>query len=1095
MRHVVKGLTVLACCLVWSLAFWVMPSLATVGAPQWTVTSVSRPTNFALASSEAAEDSYKVTVTNTGGAPSNGEPVVITEEPPEGLLESGEASGEDALALARREDGEVGANPTAHFSCVFRECTYSAPVEVGDTLIVSFPVEVTADAGPLVRNVVRVSGGGAAAASMSTPTTISQTPANFGLSPGGTTTAFSSTQAGAHPDFTTSLAFNTVNGTGSLAGEPREVTDDLPPGFAGDLVDTPACSAATFTLRECPIDTQVGITTLTVISGVGGTPRTIIETLPVYNLTPNSGELAKVGFAVGTGGEGNVGIQGNVSIRSDYGLETKFYNIDQNIVEIDSDSLTIWGVPASSIHDALRFRPGRLSESGGFGASSEVASAPFFTNPTSCGTGLEARIAVTSWEQQTVETAAPFGAMVGCDRLTIEPSLTAEVSTNKASAPTGFDLGMNIPQTYGDAEGISTSTLEDAAVTLPEGMTVNPSAGAGLAGCTPEQYAEEGPSFVSGRGCPNESKLGTIRIVSPSLKEEVSGSVFLAQPYDNLAEFGEAAHPFGSLLALYVVARIPARGLLVKFAGRVEPNFETGRLVTTFHNLPPLPFSHALFSFIQGPTSPLVSPPTCGQYVVHAVLTPYSDPLEELSPPIPPFAITQGVDGGPCPSGGVPPFNPQVVAGTENNDAASFSPFYVRIAREDGEQEITKFTTILPPGLTGDLTGIPFCSEVEIEAAREATGTEELAHPSCPTGSEIGHTIVGVGVGTVLAQNAGKIYLAGPYHGSALSIVSVTAAKVGPFDLGTVVIRFALRINPTTAQVEVDGGASDPIPHIIDGIVVHVRDIRVYVDKHDFTLNPTSCDPMSITNAITGAGADPAVPADQATVTITSQFQAADCQNLKFTPAFKVSTSGKTSRVEGASLTANLAFPAQALGSQANIRSVKVDLPKQLPSRLTTLAEGVHSYAVRCEPGGVSDGVSRRTRQGDHSADPCPARRSCVLREPWRGSVPELDRRVAGLRHHDRSRWYDIHQQSRDHEQHVQGRPRPARRFVRAGPSTGQVLRSCRQRQSVQDPTSSDADGIHRAERRGDPQFHADRRNGSFKEARQKEGQGGQERA
>jgi hypothetical protein len=923
--------------------------------PQWTVSAVSSPTNLSPVA-KPAEDSYQVTVTNTGGAPSEG-PIEITDEPPRGLAsDSVGASGENPLDESA---------PRAGFSCVLRVCDYTGVVVPGQTLVLSFPIDVSA--GPFsdscevpggavgcLTNIVSVSGGGALAASMSTPTVISSTPASFGFAAGGSTTALSSEQAGSHPDITTSIAFNTVDTSGTLAGYTKDLTDLLPPGFAGDLVDTPSCTGAHFIREECAIGTQIGVTTVT-LKGSGGSIGRLVK--PVYNLTPNSGELAKIGFLTGSGSS----VEAGVSLSGDYGLSTFFANFNQSFAPIVNASLTIWGVPADPIHNPLRENGIKAGEGAAFGAPPEGALAPFFTNPTSCGTEpLNANVEIDSWENPSsknpsskVSEQIPFGPVVGCDHLTIEPSLTAEVSTNKASSPTGFDLGTNIPQTYSNAEGLATSTLKEEVVTLPEGMTVNPSAGAGLAGCTPAQYAEESTQFIAGKGCPSESKLGTIKVISPSVKEEATGSVFLAQPYDNLAEFGEPLHPNGSLLALYVIARIPARGVLLKFAGKVEPNLQTGQLVTTFDNLPPLPFSLATFSFSQGPSSPLVSPPSCGHYTVQAQLTPYSDPQgTAISPPIPPFAITQGVNGGPCPTGGVPPFKPQVISGTENNDAGSYSPLYLRIVREDGEQEITKFTTVLPPGLTGNLSGIPFCSEAQIEAARRASGTEELEHPSCPAASEIGHTIVGAGVGSVLAQTPGKVYLAGSYHGSALSIVSVTAVKVGPFDLGTVVIRFALRINPITAQVEVDGTGSDPIPHIIDGIVVHVRDIRVYIDKQNFTLNPTNCGPMAITATITGAGANPADPADQDPVTITRPFQAVECSSLSFKPTLKVSTSGKTSRANGASLTAKLTYPKAPQGSQANIRSVKVDLPRQLPSRLTTLQKACVAAQFEANPAG-----------------------------------------------------------------------------------------------------------------------------------------------
>jgi hypothetical protein len=287
-----------------------------------------------------------------------------------------------------------------------------------------------------------------------------------------------------------------------------------------------------------------------------------------------------------------------------------------------------------------------------------------------------------------------------------------------------------------------------------------------------------------------------------------------------------------------------------------------------------------------------------------------------------------------------------------NNAAGSYSPFDLRITRKDGEQQLTRFSTIMPPGLTGNLNGIPFCPDSAIETARHKTGAQENAEPSCPAASQIGHTLVGAGVGGVLAQAPGKVYLAGPYNGAPLSIVSVTSATVGPFDLGTVVIRFALRINPSTAQVEIDSAGSDPIPHIIQGIVVNVREIHAYIDRHDFIINPTNCNPLSIQNTVNGAGTDLTTPADDVPVAITSPFQAADCANLSFKPNFQVTTTGKNSKANGAGLTVKLAFPNLPQGTQANIHSVKVELPKQLPSRLTTLQKACTAAQFHTNPAG-----------------------------------------------------------------------------------------------------------------------------------------------
>jgi hypothetical protein len=285
------------------------------------------------------------------------------------------------------------------------------------------------------------------------------------------------------------------------------------------------------------------------------------------------------------------------------------------------------------------------------------------------------------------------------------------------------------------------------------------------------------------------------------------------------------------------------------------------------------------------------------------------------------------VDGGACPSGGTPPFHPGLQAGTINNAAGKFSPFNVRLTRNDGEQEFTNFSIKLPPGVVGKLAGIPFCSDAAIAAAKSRTGPnggqEELENPSCPAASQVGRTLVGAGVGASLTYVPGKLYLAGPYHGSPLSIVSITAAKVGPFDLGTVVIRAALRINPETAEVFVDATGSDPIPHIIQGIPVHARDIRIYTDRPEFALNPTSCERTSTASTVLGSGLDFGSASDDVPVTVTSPFQAADCANLGFKPRLQLQLRGKIHRGGNPALRAIL----RPRMGDANAARISVALP------------------------------------------------------------------------------------------------------------------------------------------------------------------------
>jgi uncharacterized repeat protein (TIGR01451 family) len=954
--HAAAALLAALCCL--ALAA-LAPARASALAdnPAWTVSAISTPTNFAPGD-HSGKDYYEVVVTNTGDGPTNGEPVTIVDTLPAGLaLAEAGVSGRETLSQEP-------------LSCAGLTCTYSGVAAAGDTLTLKVPVDVeSSKAEALQPNVVTVFGGGAAEASASTPTTISETPSpGFGVAPGAFSTTLSSTQAGAHADLTTSFYFNSdgpLSTGGSTEGNLKDIAVDLPVGFAGDPAATPTCSENQLNegglFPNCPIDSQVGTITVTV-----GGPLAVAAGLqgqflsPVYNMQPLGGEVTRLGVKT-------IVVSSNIVITvrpGGYGLQATAPNVIAADVEVEANKLTIWGVPADPSHNLLRGTicfPGVCIAPGfkpiGEGVAYTEPARPFLSNPTGCTSlPLTSTIRVDTWQNPGIpaedapSAEASVGPLTGCERLEFNPSLSVQPMSTAAETPTGLNFGLTLPQSYENPEALATAHLKDVTVTLPRGVTVNPSAGAGLGACTPVQYAAEALETAPEAGCPNASSLGTVTIHTPVLKEEVTGSVYLATPYDN--PFPEAGHPSGSLLALYVVARIPDRGLIIKVAGKITLDPVTGQLVTTFENNPQLPFDKFTLKFNPGEAAPLVSPPECGSYSAQGLFSSWSEPERLLSVPSleSEFDITQGVGGGACPSGGVPPFAPRVISGTLSNAAGTYSPFYLRIVRNDGEQEITHFSTVLPPGLTGNLSGIPFCPEADIEAARTVTGTQETNEPSCPAASEIGHTLVGAGVGGVLAQTLGKVYLAGPYHGAPLSIVAITSATVGPFDLGTVVVRFALRINPITAQAEIDSTGSDPIPHIIRGIVVHVRDIRVYMNREKFIVNPTSCNPMSISDTVTGAGADFTNPADANPVSVSTPLQAADCSSLAFKPGFKVSTSGRTSRRNGASLTAKLSFPSAPQGTQANIARVKVELPKQLPSRLTTLQKACTAATFEANP-------------------------------------------------------------------------------------------------------------------------------------------------
>jgi hypothetical protein len=752
------------------------------------------------------------------------------------------------------------------------------------------------------------------------------------------------TQAGSHPyAASTSFTFGTTtnsNGEEVPDGNFKDVRVDLPPGFVGDPAAVAKCSAEDFATQTCPVDSQVGEATVSEL-GLTFAPG------PVYNMVPPFGVPAEFAFEVA---KVRAFLVASVRTGGDYGVTVSATEISRQAPVIGS-SVTFWGVPADPSHNAQRCKVVNQIITG-CGIESDASPKPFLTLPTSCTGPTTTTISADSWQNPGVfvedsflshdNQGNPIG-LDGCNQLNFSPTIDSQPTTNVSAAPTGLSFDLDVPQNE-NPEGLAEAHLKNIVVTLPEGLTINPSAGVGLSGCTPADYASETVTSAPGAGCPNESKLGTVEVNTPLLSTAIHGSLFIAQPYEN--PFSEPGHPNGSLVALYVVLKNPETGILIKLAGKVTPNPVTGQLSTTFENNPQLPFDHFNFHFREGAQAPLISPPACGTYTTQAQLTSWSEPTAVLTDTAS-FTITKGYEGGECPSGGGAggiPFKPQIQSGTLNNSAGAFSPLYVHLTRTDADQEISGFSTNLPPGLTGDLTGIPFCPEADIALARSKTGAEEEANPSCPVASEIGHTLVGTGVGAVLAYVPGKVYLAGPFEGAPFSVVSVTSAVVGPFDLGTVVLRFGLSINPYTAQVSVEPSSSEPIPTIIDGIVTHVRDIRVYINRPDFIINPTSCDPMSIGSTLTSSLG--------ASATISSPFQAASCASLKFAPKFAVSTQAKTSKADGASLHVDLTYPSAPQGTYADIAKVKVDLPKQLPSRLTTLQKACTAKQFEANPAG-----------------------------------------------------------------------------------------------------------------------------------------------
>ncbi len=507
-------------------------------------------------------------------------------------------------------------------------------------------------------------------------------------------------------------------------------------------------------------------------------------------------------------------------------------------------------------------------------------------------------------------------------------------------------MGVHVPQTAAlNPEGLAESALRDTTVTLPEGVAINPAGADGLEACseglagftgftefnaefepgvktatfTPEmpEPTEPGMNF-----CPNGSKIGTVKVKTPLLEHELEGTVYLA---------AQSANPFGSLVAMYLIVEDPFSGSLIKLTGEVALS-ETGQIITTFKNTPDLPFEELELHFFGGERAPLTTPSRCGTYTTQASFVPWdgNGPVNTSSS----FQIEHGPNGGPCPGASLP-FDPSLTAGTTNIDAGGFSPFTMTMSREDGQQNLQAISLNMPSGLSGLLSGAKLCGEAEANAG------------TCGSESEIGETIVSVGVGNdPFTVKGGKVYITGPYKGAPFGLSIVNPAVAGPFNLGKVIVRAKIEVNPNTAALTITSDNEGPykIPQYIDGIPLQIKHVNVTINRPNFTFNPTNCDPMAITGSLDST--------EGSTDALSVPFQATNCATLAFAPKFEASTSGKTSRTDGASLSVKLTYPSAPFGSQANIKQVKVELPKGLPSRLTTLQKACTAAQFHTNPAG-----------------------------------------------------------------------------------------------------------------------------------------------
>jgi hypothetical protein len=901
-------------------------------APSWTLRALAVPTNFAPGDSSGLSR-YEVTIANSGAAFTDGTPITVTDTLPAGLglndvefLLRGDETLNDQSA-SQCVSGSAGGSTTVTCTVPSELPDGSHPAILGPSEAIRLIIKVTvpADASGPLQNLVEVEGGGAAPASATTSHPASPDPVGSGfeefkaalLGPDGSTF----TLAGGHPEqLAVNFAINTkATPPGTKAeyapagGDIKDLEVALPAGLVGNPTAIAECtlqqfrtthsvfpnSASFYVANDCPEGSAVGMAIVQQIEGMGG-----VLPQPIYNLTPPPGVAAQFGFEV-------LGapfyINAKIRTGSDYGITTVSPNLTES-KRVTAFQAIFWGTPADPSHDPVRGTC--LNDVASFPFSfgncpSGLAKVkPFLRLPTSCETPLNAGMRFNTWPHNDQFASAnwPAPAPTGCNSIPFEPTLQARPTTTVADAPTGLTANLHIPQENEGPEAQAQADLRKAEVVLPEGIALNPSGANGLEACSSAQIDIDGPGPAS---CPERAKIGTVEVNTPLLDHPLRGSIYVATPGDN---------PFGSLLAIYVAIDDPESGVVIKLAGHVAADPGTGQLTATFDENPQLPFEDFELEFFAGPRAALRTPPTCGTYETRYTLTPWSAP--ESGPPATgadSYAISQAPGGGGCATSSASlPGNPSFTAGTVAPIARAYSPFVIRLRREDATKEISSLNVSLPPGLLGKLAGIPYCPDSALAAAAAKSGSQEMAESSCPAASRVGSVFIEAGAGPAPYNTRGEAYLAGPYKGAPLSIAIVTPATAGPYDLGTVVVRTALAVDPETARIT---ASSDPIPRILQGIPLDIRSIDLRLDRPSFTLNPTSCDPMSIVGQ--------AALAPSGAASLTSPFQVGECGGLAFKPKLALRLEGPTKRAKFPALTATLTMPEGG----ANIAAASVALP------------------------------------------------------------------------------------------------------------------------------------------------------------------------
>jgi len=956
----------------------------------WRISSRVAPTHLAPGSTGI----LNVAVEDLGDSGVSGatNPITISDVLPAGL----KIADPEAVNPHRASKFRDAVEKASEWSCTLpseREASCSTHMSLRpyEGLVLEIPViaESSLPDETLLSNHASVQGGDTEgtntpvpAVSLTRAAQIGAQPVTFGLEPGGLLLlpeeegGTIDTSAGTHPfQLTSTVLFNQTLEEVQEPGHeqilapaapalPKDLSFQLPPGLLGDVIAAARCSDAQFAVFEvngnkCPAQSAVGVASVTLLepSRLGF----VTLDVPLFNLEPAQGEPARFGFeADGV----PVTLETAVRTESDYGV-TVTVNDATEAAQVLGAQITFWGDPSSAAHDNSRgwsCLDGKVCP-----APSERSDTALLTLPTSCTGPLYSTMQGQAWNGEPIgaqftfqnELGQPLGELEHCPALPFEPSLSAQpvqeveserqspAPTTTASAPTGLDVSVKLPQTGTVLAGmLAEADVRSATVALPEGMQLNPSAANGLAACSEAQIGYQGlgstdplspgaeePLHFSSQpaACPQASKLGLVRLRTPLLEDELHGAVYLAEP----APQGETGkNPFDSLLALYIVAEDPTLGIRAKLAGEARLNPATGQITSTFADTPQVPFEELDLQLFGGPAGSLTTPSPCGSYTATASFTPWSGTPSVRVASEPAFRITSGPAGSACSS--PQPFAPSLVAGATSLQAGAYTSFDLHLSRPDGDQALTGLSVQLPAGDAAILKNVMPCPE------------PQASQGTCGPASLIGEATATAGAGPdPYTVTGGRVYITGPYQGAPFGLSIVTPAVAGPFNLGDVVVRSKIEVDPHTAEVTI----TSPLPTFVQGIgrpasgvPLDLRDVYVTVNRPDFEYNPTSCDPASVTASLTGSAG--------ATAQASSSFQVEGCQRLPFKPAVTATTTGRTSKADGASL--GLTFKSKT--GEAHVAETVLTIPATLPARLTTIQKACVASVFEANPAGCPEG-------------------------------------------------------------------------------------------------------------------------------------------